>query len=85
MKIRRYIGSTGFVGYIAPRHNKPSFIYFDVPGDKGAYVLGVEEYTVSDSDLYKSLMKLANPETNQDFIDLYFQYIDMKYETYDYT
>lgn len=85
MKIRRYVGSTGYVGYMGTRNNYPVFIYLDIPRDRGTSTFGVEEYTVSDPDLYKSLIKIAQPISNQDYIDLYFQYIDIKYETYDFT
>lgn len=87
MIIVRLVNVIPFVGYMKVGPGGLVRYYFADLGtkDSGTRKIATEDLIVTDLELYKALHKLSGAVSEKENLQVYFQYIDMKYHSYSYT
>ena len=86
MKITKYRGVIPFIGYMKLDPKGVVRYYFaDLDSkDSGTRKTATADLIVSDLALYKALHKMSGADNDMDNLQVYFEYIDIKYPTYSY-
>lgn len=87
MKIVRYINIIPYIGYFKKGLGEKVRYCFADLGEQsvGTGKIGIEDLVVTDLELYKTLYKLSGAVSEIETLQVYFQYVDMKYPAYSYT
>lgn len=86
MKITEYKNVIPFIGYmkVDPK-GIVRYHFADLDSrDSGTRKLATVDLIVSDPALYKALHKMTGANNELENLQVYFQYIDIKYPTYSY-
>ena len=86
MKITKYENVMPFIGYMKMSPKGAVRYYFaDIESnDSGTRKVATADLIVSEPALYRALHKLTGADNDMDNLQVYFQYIDIKYPTYSY-
>lgn len=87
MKIVRYVNVIPHIGYFKKGHGEVvRYCFADLEDQNvGIRKIAIEDLVVSDLELFKSIHKLSGAVSELEILQVYFQYIDMKYPSYSYT
>lgn len=87
MIIVRFTNVLPFVGYMKVEPRGLVRFYFADLGtkDSGTRKIATEDLIVTDLELYKAIHKLSVAVSEKENLQVYFQYVDMKYPTYSFT
>ena len=87
MKILRYINIRPHIGYFKKGPGEiVRYCFVDLDDkSRGIRKIATEDLVVTDLELYKALYKLSGAVSEIEILQVYFQYVDMKYPAYSYT
>lgn len=86
MIIVRYVNVMPYIGYmqIGPA-GLVRYRFADLyREDSGTRKIAIDDLIVTDLELYKAIHRMTGASNDLEYLQAYFQYIDMKYPSYSY-